>query len=42
METVDYSETPWLDPDARPIVQIRGLSKHYGETVTEAARPMPW
>ena len=32
METADYSETPWLDPDAKPIVQIRGLSKRYGET----------
>ena len=32
METADYSETPWLDPDAQPIVQIRGLSKRYGKT----------
>ena len=32
METADYSETPWLNPDAKPIVQIRGLSKRYGET----------
>ena len=32
METADYSETPWLDPDAQPIVQIQGLSKRYGET----------
>lgn len=24
-----YDE-PWLDPDARPMVEIRGLSKHFG------------
>ena len=32
METADYSEAPWLDPDAQPIVQIRSLSKRYGKT----------
>jgi len=24
-----YEETPWLDPDAKPLVQIKGLSKSY-------------
>jgi len=24
-----YEDTPWLDPDAKPLVQIQGLSKSY-------------
>ncbi len=27
------ADQPWLDPQARPIVEIRGLSKHFGEVV---------
>jgi putrescine transport system ATP-binding protein len=27
------SDQPWLDPVARPIVEIRGLSKHFGDVV---------
>jgi putrescine transport system ATP-binding protein len=26
----NLSETPWLDPDARPLVELRGVSKHFG------------
>jgi len=27
------TEQPWLDPSSRPIVEMRGLSKHFGEVV---------
>ena len=27
------SDQPWLDPVARPIVEIRGLSKHFGDVI---------
>jgi putrescine transport system ATP-binding protein len=27
------AQQPWLDPAARPIVEIRGLSKHFGDVV---------
>ena len=29
-EPFDYSESPWLDPDAEPFIRIRGLSKNFG------------
>ncbi len=32
-KTSHVVEQPWLDPSARPIVEIRGLSKHFGEVV---------
>jgi len=28
---VDYEDTPWLDPNARPLVQIRGLTKKFAD-----------
>ncbi len=28
----DYTDTPWLDPDAEPIVRIRNLTKRFGDT----------
>ena len=28
----DFSETPWLDPDAVPLVRIRNLTKKFGAT----------
>ena len=27
----DHTDTPWLDPEARPLVQIRGLTKRFGD-----------
>jgi putrescine transport system ATP-binding protein len=27
----DFNEAPWLDPDAKPIVQIKALTKRYGD-----------
>ena len=27
----DLSETPWLDPEAAPLVEIKGVTKRYGE-----------
>jgi putrescine transport system ATP-binding protein len=27
----DYTDTPWLDPDAEPTVKIRGLTKRFGD-----------
>ena len=27
----DFSETPWLDPEARPLVELRGVSKQFGK-----------
>jgi putrescine transport system ATP-binding protein len=27
----DYADTPWLDPAATPLVEVRGLSKQFGE-----------
>jgi len=32
-EPKQVTEKPWLDPSSRPIVEIRGLSKHFGEVV---------
>ncbi len=29
--TPDYSESPWLDPAAKPLVEVRGVSKAFGE-----------
>ena len=31
--TADYEYTPWLDPDAAPLVQLKGISKHFGDVV---------
>jgi len=28
--TEDYTYTPWLDPDAKPLVEIRSVSKSFG------------
>ena len=30
-EIVDYQEQPWLDPDADPFIQIKGVTKNFGE-----------
>ena len=30
-EASDYADTPWLDPAARPLVEVRGVSKQYSE-----------
>lgn len=30
-QSPQVTETPWLDPSSRPIVEIRGLSKHFGD-----------
>jgi putrescine transport system ATP-binding protein len=30
-ETTDFTDTPWLDPGANPIVQIRGLTKSFAD-----------
>ena len=27
----EYADTPWLDPSLSPFVQIRGLTKRYGD-----------
>jgi putrescine transport system ATP-binding protein len=32
-ETSHLTDQPWLDPASRPIVEIRGLSKHFGDVV---------
>lgn len=29
--TEDYTYTPWLDPDAKPLVEIRSVSKSFGD-----------
>ncbi|MGK0500547.1 MAG: putrescine transport system ATP-binding protein [Oceanicoccus sp.] len=31
--TIDFSETPWLDPTAKPFIEIRGLSKHFDDFI---------
>ena len=31
MSQTDFNEEPWLDPDAKPIVQIKALTKRYGD-----------
>jgi putrescine transport system ATP-binding protein len=28
---IDYTDTPWLDPQAQPLVEIRGLTKRFGD-----------
>ena len=28
-----FEYTPWLDPEATPLVQLRGISKHFGDVV---------
>ena len=29
---VAFEDTPWLDPDAKPLVQIRSLTKQFSDT----------
>jgi len=29
----DFSDTPWLDPDAKPFIQIKSLGKSFGDFV---------
>ena len=31
MSESQFTETPWLDPEAKPIVQISDLTKRYGD-----------
>lgn len=31
-DSSDFEDTPWLDPDAKPLVQIRNLTKTYAGT----------
>ena len=33
---IDYTDTPWLDPEARPLVQLRGLTKRYDDVAAVA------
>ena len=28
--TIDYSDRPWLDPDAEPFIKVQGVSKYFG------------
>ena len=30
-EEIDYQDTPWLDPDATPFIQIKGITKQFGD-----------
>ena len=30
-EDIDYQDTPWLDPDATPFIQIKGITKQFGD-----------
>ena len=30
-ENIDYQDTPWLDPDAEPFIQIKGVTKQFGD-----------
>ncbi len=33
MATPDLKNTPWLDPNAKPFIEIQGVSKHFGDFV---------
>ncbi|MCP4389963.1 MAG: ABC transporter ATP-binding protein [Gammaproteobacteria bacterium] len=30
-QTPDYSERPWLDPEAEPFIKVQSVSKHFGD-----------
>jgi putrescine transport system ATP-binding protein len=32
LTSANFEETPWLDPDAQPLIQIQGLTKEFGTT----------
>jgi len=30
-QQIDYSDRPWLDPDAEPFIKVQSVSKHFGD-----------
>ncbi len=30
-QTAEYSDRPWLDPDAEPFIKVQSVSKHFGD-----------
>ena len=30
-QPADYSDRPWLDPEAQPFIKVQGVSKHFGD-----------
>ena len=30
-EAPDYTDRPWLDPEAEPFIKVQSVSKHFGD-----------
>jgi putrescine transport system ATP-binding protein len=30
-QPADYSDRPWMDPEAKPFIKVQGVSKHFGD-----------
>ena len=30
-QPIDYSDRPWMDPDAKPFIKVQSISKYFGD-----------